>query len=240
MRRPIGFSTGALAFSDFQRALAMMESRHLRVVELSALRDHELPPLIAALDSLRLSGYSYIALHAPSAFQSLPEQQVGELLRGLRFRGWPIIIHPDALCDLSAWKGFGEQLCIENMDKRKPIGRTVSELEEVFADFPEASFCFDIGHARQVDPSMSQAALILRRFGDRLKQVHMSEVNSRSRHEAISFTAVNSFRKVAHLIPPDTPIILETVIEEDQIDSQLALADAALTAKTEESLVATS
>jgi hypothetical protein len=233
MERSIGFSTGALALADFRRALEMMRPRHLQAVELSALRDGELIPLIDALDSLDLSGYNHISVHAPSAFGKLSESEGARQLRGLLGRGWPIVVHPDALLDRSAWDGFGPWLCIENMDKRKPIGRTVGELERVFASFPEASFCFDIGHARQVDPTMSEAALILRRFGGRLRVVHMSEVNARSGHEAISFTALNGFRKVAPLIPPGVPIILETVIPEDRMDSQLALAKAALVPSAE-------
>ncbi len=75
---------------------------------------------------------------------------------------------------------------------------------------------------------MSEAALILRRFGERLKQIHISEVSSLSRHEAISFTAMNSFRKVAQLIRQDVAIILEAVVPPDQIEAQLILAKEAL------------
>jgi hypothetical protein len=228
--RPVGFSTGALAYGDFRRALKLLRPRRLPVLEVSALRDHELPPLLDALDTLDLSGYSYLSLHAPSAFTTLAEQNVSALLRRVLPRSWPIIMHPDALKDHSLWRGFGAALCIENMDKRKPIGRNVRELEAVFAAFPDASFCFDIGHARQVDPTMSEAAFILQRFGERLKQVHISEVNTRSQHEAISFTALQAFRSVAHLIPRDVPIILETIVsEQHRIDEQLRLAQAALT-----------
>jgi hypothetical protein len=84
------------------------------------------------------------------------------------------------------------------------------------------------GHARRVDPTMGQATLILQAFGDRLKQVHMSEVNSRSGHDPMSVTAIIAFRKVAHLIPPETPIILETVIPESMIDAQITVAESAL------------
>ncbi len=233
MARPIGLSTGALALSDFRGALRMLQPYRLPAVELSALRDRELIPLLDSLDSLDLSAYSYISLHAPSEFRTLTEAEVSRHLRALTVRRWPIILHPDALTDYAVWEGFGEWLCIENMDKRKPIGRTAVELEQVFSHFPEATFCFDIGHARQIDPTMSEAALLLRRFGSRLRQVHLSEVNSRSQHEAISYTAMRSFRKVAGLIPPQVPIILETVIPEDQIERQLALAEAFLEPATE-------
>jgi hypothetical protein len=224
--RPLGFSTCALAFGDFRRGLNMIQARGIRVVELSALRENELQPLISSLESLDLSDLDYVSFHAPSDLADLSEGQATATLRKLLPRQWPFIVHPDVMKNRSLWRGFGEWLCLENMDKRKPIGRTVSELEPFFRDFPDASFCFDIGHARQVDPTMSEAALLLRRFGNRLKQVHMSEVSSQSKHDAMSFTAVQSFRKVSDLIPKGTPIILETVIPEDQIIEQLGLAAA--------------
>ena len=52
--RPIGFSTGALALGDFRSALAMLVPHSVKAVELSALRDKELMPLMAALPSLDL------------------------------------------------------------------------------------------------------------------------------------------------------------------------------------------
>ena len=47
------------------------------------------------------------------------------LLKPLLPHRWPIIVHPDAIANFRLWEDFGEWLCIENMDKRKPIGRTV-------------------------------------------------------------------------------------------------------------------
>jgi hypothetical protein len=226
--RPIGYSTGALAKSDFQRALELLRRHGVSVVELSSLRDTEFIPLMEALDSLDLSFTSYCSFHAPGRFESLSEKDVANRLRSLLPRRWPIIIHPDAIIDPCNWERFGEWLCIENMDKRKPVGRTVEELRKIFRTFQGASLCFDIGHARQVDPTMGQATLILQEFGDRLKQVHMSEVNSRNGHDPMSVTAIMAFRKVAHLIPQETPIILETVIPEGMIDSQMVLAESAL------------
>ena len=70
---------------------------------------------------------------------------------------------------------FGSLLCIENMDKRKPIGRSAGELRSIFDQLPDASLCFDIGHARQVDTTMTESYLILKEFGAKLRQVHMSQ-----------------------------------------------------------------
>ena len=186
-------------------------------------------PVLDTFRFLDLSGYSYVSFHAPSTFGRYTEQEMANLLAVLFARRWPVIAHPDALNREDLWEPLGDQLCIENMDKRSAVGRTTGELEVVFARFPRASFCFDIGHARQIDPTMSEAALILRRFGARLKQIHMSEVNSLSRHEGITYTALNSFRKVAHLVPADVPVILETPLPPEQIEAQIHLAKLALT-----------
>ena len=224
MKRRIGFSTGALALGDFRKGVDLMLRHEVEAIELSALRDHELEPLLASLAGLPLQRFKYISFHAPSGLQQHSEADVVSRLKELLPRGWPIIVHPDMMSRLDLWEALGEALCIENMDKRKPIGRTVTELQPFFDRFPAASFCFDIGHARQVDPTMTEAALLLRRFGSRLKQIHMSEVNTRSRHEPISFTALAAFQEVAHLLA-DVPIILETVIPEGQIERQMRLAE---------------
>ena len=66
--RPIGFSTGALAYADFRRGLEMVKHRGLRTIELSALRQNELIPLLNALPDLDLSGFKYVSIHAPSQY----------------------------------------------------------------------------------------------------------------------------------------------------------------------------
>lgn len=210
--RLVGFSTGALAPGDAGRALAILEEKGASggALELSALRLHELRPLLDALKSLDLSAFSYVSLHAPSRFEKDEEAAVADALAALVPLGWPIVLHPDTIYDFGAWRPFGAQLCIENMDKRKPIGRTVREIAHIFDELPEASFCFDIGHARQIDRTMTEAHFLVTELGRRLCQLHVSEVNAQCRHDALSFSAVESFRKVAPWIPERVPLILET------------------------------
>ena len=138
------------------------------------------------------------------------------------------MLHPDAVHDYALWQQLGAALCVENMDRRKPHGRTAGELESVFEQLPQAGLCFDIGHARQVDSTMTEAYFILRSFGNRLRQVHVSEVNTRSTHDPLSFTSVLAFRQVAELIPENVPLILETPVCEDQIESEMAIVREAL------------
>src|SRR6185436_7951807 len=130
--RPIGFSTGALAKGDFARGLALQRDvARIDAVELSALRDHELPALVDAIPALDLGAFAYVSFHAPSKLQSLDEITVFELLRRLP-ESWPIIAHPEILRTPYLWRSLGERLCLENMDNRKTTGRTVSELRALF------------------------------------------------------------------------------------------------------------
>ncbi len=205
-----GFSTGALALGDFRRGLAICREFSLEAVELSALRESELPALIDALDSIDLQGFSEVSLHAPSNLRNLTEKELVTLLERIARREMPIVVHPNVINDASLWRRLGRWLCIENMDKRKPIGRTAAELRPIFSELPEATMCLDLGHVRQVDPSMAVAAEILTEFSERITHLHISDVNSASQHEPLSIAAIHAFQQVAPLVPPSAIVILES------------------------------
>jgi hypothetical protein len=165
-----------------------------------------------------------VSLHAPTDFSAEQEANVARQLLAIALkRRWFVVVHPDCIRDVEAWKPFGEWLCIENMDKRKPVGRTAVELDAIFAVLPKARLCFDIAHARQVDTSMTEAYRILNRFRERICQVHMSEVTSTSKHDRISDAAVRSFREVVSRIP-NVPIILESPVTPESAVSELEQA----------------
>jgi len=221
--RSVGFSTGALALGDFRRALAMLNEKHADAVELSALREYELPELVSALPSLDLSSFKYVSFHAPSTMNAAFEPTTVELLEAVVGRGWQVIVHPDVIVDWELWKKLGQYLCLENMDKRKAVGQTVDQLEPLFKALPEASFCFDLGHVRQVDPTLTEAFLILRHFKNRLRQIHISDVNSDSRHAELTIEAMLAFKRLAPAIPPTIPVIIESRVSESQIESEIQL-----------------
>jgi hypothetical protein len=221
----IGFSTGALFKEFIAKGVDLSRELKLRSVELSALRLRELPSLIDFVNRHDLSCFTYVSLHAPTDFSPEQEADVAKQLLAVALKKrWFVVVHPDCIRDVEAWRPFGEWLCIENMDKRKPVGRTVRELEEVFAVLPEARLCFDIAHARQVDTSMTEAYRILKRFRERICQVHMSEVTSTSKHDRISDAAVRSFREVVARIP-NVPIILESPVTRESAVSELEQAN---------------
>jgi len=227
--QPLGYSTGALALSDYRKALEMLGDQPVTAIELSAIRKGELIPLLRSLDDLDLSRFGYVSIHAPSEFSPEEEGWIFQELYENRHRGWPIIVHPDTLHDLSLWKRLGDLLCVENMDKRKPTGRTARELGLLFDALPGARFCFDLGHARQVDTSMVEAYRMLRDFAPRLQQVHVSEVNTQNKHDPLSFVSILDFQEVAQMIPPAVPVIIESIVSREQIGPEIERVQKALT-----------
>lgn len=218
----IGYSTGAVSLHDFDRALQLIAALDVQAVELSALRLSELRPLLTALDRLDLQAFSRVSLHAPSKFSVEEEARVIAQLTTAADRGYYIVVHPDAMHDVAAWRVLADRLCIENMDKRKPVGRTAQELQKFFDVLPLASMCFDIAHSRQVDSSMTEAYRLLRAFGNRVRQVHISELSTCSRHARMSPSAAADYAQVLGLIPADAAFIIEAQIPEADLTGELA------------------
>ncbi len=217
----IGFSTGSLAGWDLPTALTRLDHSSSTAIELSSLRMAELQPMIELLCTADLSRFSYVSVHAPSSFTAEEEAAVAEVLLPLAQRGWPVVLHPDTIHVPECWAGFGMMLCVENMDKRKPSGRTVAELARIFEKLPEASLCFDLAHARQCDSSMTEAYLILSEYQERLMQVHISDLDVESRHSRLTWGAVRAYREVADLIPESVPIIIESPVLLEEVDEEL-------------------
>jgi len=114
----------------------------------------------------------------------------------------------------------------------------MEELSTLFDALPDAMLCFDIGHARQCDTTMTEAYRILTKYADRLRWVHMSEVNTLSHHETLSYAAIWAFAEVAYLIPDSAPIILEARIEGSAIDAEIEKAKLALPLNALPSMIA--
>jgi hypothetical protein len=226
--RPIGFSTGALALGNFQQALDILRGSETRAVELSALREHEVAPLMEALPTLDLKKYSYVSIHAPSAFRTNSEQELADLLSPCIAREVPVVIHPDAIQNPDCWRKFGSLMCIENMDKRKQTGRTTSELEEFFVTFPDATFCFDVGHCRQIDSTMGEARRMLQRFRDRLRQVHFSEIDAQGRHHGTTIATILASRSIVDMTDSEVPVIIESQIPASDISKEIEAVRQAL------------
>ncbi len=163
------------------------------------------------LDNLDLSSFEYVSFHAPSSFSSANEATVVELLTSVARRGWNVIVHPDVIYSPILWKGLDSRLLIENMDRRKPIGRNAGELLNLFRQLTTARLCLDVAHARQVDSTLSVLFELVKTFRTRIGQVHISELDSLSRHRPLSDRAVHDFAMFSDVLR-SVPVIIESVI----------------------------
>jgi hypothetical protein len=67
--------------------------------------------------------------------------------------------------------------------------------------------------------------------------VHLSEVNSGSGHGRLSSVAINDFREVAHLVPVEAPVILETPVSREQVSEEIDRALLSLASPSTEAAV---
>jgi hypothetical protein len=220
-----GFSTGALAKGDFTAALSMLAHHKTEAVELSALRVAELGSLLDALPELSLKRYSHVTVHAPSQFAARDEATIAEQLSRVASLVHGFIVHAEAIIDPAPWRALGSKVFVENADGRKRTGRTLEELTRIMDLLPDAKVCLDLAHAHQVDPTLLEAHRLNRAFGDRIGQIHLSQLDHACRHQALSLGIVAELRKLAPRLP-QTVVILESPVGASSIGRQLELARA--------------
>lgn len=217
----IGFSTGALAKGDVRRGIELQRHHAHGAVELSALRESEIEPFVQLAPGLSLEGFDYVSVHAPSRLARLSEQELCARLRQLPDH-WPIVVHPDVISDPAPWRELGHRICIENMDRRKRVGQYADDLEPFFEELPAAGFCLDLAHAHQIDPTMEEARRFLERFGPRLRQVHVSRLGGASEHLPVDDEMKEKIGKMASRISSGIPLIIESVVEQEGIEREIA------------------
>jgi hypothetical protein len=180
----VGCSTGYMvdARGDWPTLVKMSAATSTLAVELSALGEEELPRLVDFLQDDPSMPFHYVSVHAPSKNLSLSDRDRVDLLATLPPRVRSIVVHPDVLEDIDAWRPLGRRLVIENMDARKASGQTADQLEGLFDALPDAGLCFDIAHAKHVDPSLDEGRAILDRFTARLRHVHLSSLDQDGHH----------------------------------------------------------
>lgn len=195
----VGASTGYMvgARGDWPRLIAAAETCSLDVVELSALSAHELPSLSAFLaEEVAELPFGHVSVHGPSkGWRGTPDALAASLI-ALPEQIDGIVMHPETLGDPAAFAGLGDRLRLENMDTRKPDGRTTDELARYFETLPAARFCFDIAHAQLHDPGMRLAHELLDAFGDRLVEVHLSSIEPDGKHVPLRLADAEAFAPV--------------------------------------------
>jgi len=207
---PLGASTGYMSDrrDDWAALLAEALDTSTFAAELAALSEDELPGLEAFLAGGPELPFAYLSVHAPVKHMRMPEAELVARLARLAPVVDAIVVHPDAIEDPLAYRRLGSCLVLENMDARKPTGRTVAELEPFFAALPEAGLCLDVAHVLSVDPTLAEGERLLDAHAGRLRHLHVSSLDAECRHLPLSEEHEARFAPLLRRCP-DVPWILE-------------------------------
>src|SRR5918995_1834946 len=168
---PLGASTGYMSSSRGDWPAMVAEALELSpfAAELAALSEAGLPGLEAYLSGRPELPFAYLSVHAPVKHPLMPEAELVRRLTKIAPLVDGIVVHPDAMDDPRAYRALGSCLVLENMDARKPTGRTVEELAPFFAALPDAGFCLYVAHVLSVDGAMEAGQRLLHAFAGRLR-----------------------------------------------------------------------
>ncbi len=180
----VGCSTGYMADSreDWPALVDEAARTSSFAIELSALSERELPGLVRYLRDAPQLPFRFVSVHGPSKGREMSDRDLANALAQLTRWVSAIVLHPDAMDDVAAYRVLGRRLSMENMDARKALGQTAADLDPYFAELPDARLCFDIAHAKAVDPSLEVGREILARFASRLSHVHLSSLDEDQKH----------------------------------------------------------
>ena len=184
----LGCSTGFMFEhrNDWERLVEEAAAVSSMAVELSAVSAPELPGLLEYLCAAPRLPFLFMSVHAPSKGSDSDERRLIDDLR--RVPAWvdAIVLHPDTISDPALYRPLGRRLALENMDTRKRSGQTADDLDRLFAELPDARFCLDVAHAKDVDSTMAVADELLRRFSSRLSHVHVSSLDDSQHHVSLT------------------------------------------------------
>jgi hypothetical protein len=76
---------------------------------------------------------------------------------------------------------------------------------------------------------MTEAFRILRELGDRLVELHLSEVDAAGRHAALSVASISAYQGIARHLAENVPVILESPVTVDAMEAEVRKALEALT-----------
>lgn len=210
---PVGYSTGALAYGDVESAIARAVQLGCEAIEISLLRFDEFLAYAGRLGDLDVSSFARVTLHAPKYPRARDvERAVASALRAAP--DWPVVLHPDRICDAGVWREFGELLLIENLDRRvRTFATAEGILDLINEDLPDASVCFDVAHAYQVDKTFSVARALVTELGSRIRQVHMSELDAAAQHCRTSSFVLSRYAWLLQRLGRVEAVICEAVPE---------------------------
>jgi len=166
-----------------------------------------------------LRKFSYVSIHAPSKEivygntheTKLAFEKIKYLSGKIKIKG--IVIHPSSVEDFSIFNEFNLPFLVENMDKMQEKFTNPQHFSELRENY-NFGFVLDLQHAYEHDSSMKLCKELIEIMGNRLKELHVSGMNTKLHHALVHCSdnkeAISSILKLKLNIP----IILEGAFSE--------------------------
>jgi hypothetical protein len=160
-------------------------------------------------------GFIFLTIHLDDYYPEKPLDEQLSLVKSIFFKNNAVagVMHPINIPDFffEALTAKGIPLAIENMDKDKPCGFAIEELQGLI-ERHKLAFVLDVQHAYSQDPSMAYAWDLYQMAQPHLCYLHVSGQNEKAIHSLVHLSQ-NAYKIVEFLgkILPEKklPIILE-------------------------------
>jgi len=209
----LGFSTGCLykTRKSILEIIKLIADIGCNAIELAFLDIDELNTLDDLIKGT-FRAFEYVSFHAPALdFIYQDEKVTKDLLDKIQraynnFNLEIVVIHPDRIASWEVFNNFSISPAIENMDNRKPVGKTVRSLQDLFNRY-EMDMVLDLMHCYTNDKSMNLARELSVNFKDKIKEIHLSGFD---KHHAPLYKTKQT--EIIEAIPDkNLPIIIESV-----------------------------
>jgi hypothetical protein len=167
---------------------------------------------ISGIDAQWLSGLPYTTIHAPfNLFSSHASEET--ILKQLnvisklyeRIHAKSVVFHPAPCEKLAPLTDRNFHVILENLPPGRHAG--IPDLRRIFNEYPEFAFCLDISHAYLW--SKYETARLLREFGSRLSQIHLSGTYRRKSHQTLQSVSRNFLQTIDDIKQLEVPLVIE-------------------------------
>lgn len=217
MERIISFSLGNIwrwsTSPDRSNLIRYLKTLDISGVEIIFPTEQELTAFrLSGIDAQWLRDLPYTTIHAPfNLFLSHASKEM--ILRQLnvisalckRIHAKSVVFHPAPCEQLALLKDLDFNITVENL----PPGRhtSIPELRRIFNEYPEFSFCLDISHAYLW--SKYETARLIREFGNRLSQIHLSGTYRRKSHQSLQSVSRDFLETIEDIKHLEVPLVIE-------------------------------
>ena len=217
LERIISFSLGNIwrwsGSPDRSKLIRYLKTLDISGVEIVFPTEQELNAFhISSIDAQWLSGLPYTTIHAPfNLFSSHASEEtilkqlnvISELYENTHAKS--VVFHPAPYEKLAPLTDRNFHVTVENLPPGRHTG--IPELRRIFKKYPEFSFCLDISHAYLW--SKYETARLLREFGSRLSQIHLSGTYRRKSHQSLQSVSRDFLQTIEDIKQFDVPLVVE-------------------------------